>query len=73
MKIVGDPIDGKPIVMHIVPTSSGFAGVLCQNGMCKFTIEGKEIKEKAMIAFAEQVVREEFGVGKEYKMRMESD
>ena len=73
MKIVGDPIDGKPMVMHIVPTSNGYAGVLCQNGLCKFTLEGKEINEKALIAFAEQVVREEFGVGKEYRMHIERD
>lgn len=73
MKAVGEPIDGKPIVMHFVPTSKGFAGVLCQDGLCKFTLEGKEINEKAMIAFAEQVVREEFHVGKDYRMHIEKD
>ena len=73
MKAVGPDINGQPMVMHFVPTATGWAGILCLDGACKFTIEGTKVDRKAMVAFAEQVVREEFHVGKDYHMHLEED
>jgi len=73
MKVVGEDIKGHPIVMHFRPTAEGWDGILCTNGSCKFTMRGKEFNEQAALAFAKQVIMEEFGVGDDYKMEMVKD
>lgn len=73
MRVVGDKIDGKDIVMHIVELPNGWTGVLCRDGACKFTIQGKKVTEEALLAFSKEVIKEEFGVGDDYKVRLVKD
>lgn len=72
-KVVGEDIKGHPIVMHFRPTPDGWDGILCMNGSCKFTIRGREFNEAAALAFAKQVIMEEFGVSEDYKVRLVKD
>lgn len=73
MKAVGEPINGQQIVMHFVETDDGWNGILCMDGSCKFSIKGKRFDEGAALAFAKQVIMEEFGVGTDYEVRLVKD
>lgn len=73
MRVVGDKIDGKEIVFHVVKMPHGWAGILCKDSSCQFTLRGDKVSDEALLAFAMQVIKEEFGVGDDYKVRLVKD
>jgi len=70
MKIEGEPIDGQPIIMHIVQTEKGWSGILCQNGKCQFEMRGMTIDDEALLAFTREVLKEKFGIKDDYKLKV---
>ena len=70
MKIIGDPIDGQPITMHIIPSDEGWSGVLCQDGTCEFEMKGKTMDQDALLAFTKQVLIEKFNIKDDYKLKV---
>jgi hypothetical protein len=73
MKIIGEPIDGQPIAMHIIRSENGWSGVLCQNGKCQFEMRGNAVDEEALLAFTRQVLKEKFSIKDDYKLSVVND